>query len=96
MNYRKILEKSRDILLAGKREAIETYDAAHIMVHIIEGKDVTPEQVEFLKAQSADIGKVLALIGLQAIPGSCVAIVALEVFAQKHGFSIFPTSQNKF
>ena len=57
------------------------------------GKEVTPEQVQFLKDQSVDVGKALALIGLQAIPGSSVAIIAIEKAGQKHGFTLFPKDQ---
>ena len=76
-----------------KRESIETKDASIILMKVIKGKEVSDEEVTFLKKQSIDVGKVLALIGLQAIPGSNVAIIALEKFGQKHGFSVFPTAQ---
>ena len=76
-----------------EREAQETYTAAHILLHLIERKDVSEDDIKFLKAQSFDVVKVLALIGIQAIPGSCVAILALEKAAEKYGFTLFPTSQ---
>lgn len=78
---------------AVKREANETAIAARILKNMLQKKEVSPEQVEFLKGQSADIGKALAIIGLQAVPGSSIAIVALEKVAQKYNFSLFPQDQ---
>lgn len=51
---------------------------------------MSPEQIAFLKDQSVNLGKAFALIGLQAVPGSSVAIVLLEKVAEKHGFTLFP------
>lgn len=90
-----ILSKIKNLGIAINRETVETKKAAQILVRIINGKEVTSEQVAFLKEQSADIAKVLALVGLQAIPGSSVAIVALEKFGAKYGFSLLPKDQNE-
>lgn len=84
------------IRLAGvffKREASETVLAAKIFKKMLQKEEVTKEQIEFLKSQSLDLGKALAIIGVQAIPGSSVAIVALEKIAQKNGFTLFPKDQ---
>jgi len=86
-------KKTKQIEKAFKREASETYTASKILLHLAEGKEATPEQIKFLKEQSIDFGKALALIGLQAIPGSSVAIVALEKLGEKHGFTLFPKDQ---
>lgn len=89
----KIVFKIKSFICFFKREGKETYIAAKIFIKISKGKEVTPEQISFLKSQSIDIGKVLALIGLQAVPGSSVALIALEKFGKKHGFTIFPKDQ---
>lgn len=47
----------------------------------------------FLKGQSIDLAKALALIGLQAVPGSSLAIIALEKIGKKYGFTLFPQAQ---
>lgn len=78
---------------AFKREANETVIAAKILGRMIKGKDVTQEQIDFLKNQSIDLGKALAIVGVQAIPGSSVAVIALEKLAEKHGFTLFPKDQ---
>ena len=88
-----VWDKTKQIGVAFKRETSETYIASKILRDIIKGKEVSPEQIKFLKEQSADIGKALALIGLQAIPGSSVAIIAIEKVGQKHGFTLFPQDQ---
>lgn len=76
-----------------KSELKQTYAAGKILLHIIEGRETTPEQIQFLKDQSIDCGKVLTIIGLQAIPGSSVGLIALEAVGRKHGFTIFPVEQ---
>jgi len=85
--------KTKKLGKAFKREANETYIASQILLDLANGKEASPEKIKFLKEQSIDFGKALALIGLQAIPGSSVAIVALEKVGQKHGFSLFPQDQ---
>lgn len=88
-----VWQKTKVIVLFFQREAQETHTASKILLKIIKGKEVTPEQIKFLKEQSIDFGKALALIGLQAVPGSSVAIIALEKVGQKHGFTLFPKDQ---
>lgn len=80
---------------AFKRESKETKIASKILLKMLKGKDVTPEEIQFLKGQSVDLGKALALIGLQAIPGSSFAIIAIEKVAQKYGFTLFPQEQKE-
>ena len=76
-----------------KLEADDDYVAAEILIMFLDDKPVTTEQIIFLKKQSIDFAKVLALIGLQAVPGSSVAIVMLQKVAVKHGFSLFPNPE---
>ena len=91
----KLLEEALVIEHASIREAKETHEASLILLRMAEGKEVSKEDVRFLKGQSLDLGKALTIIGLQAIPFSSVAIISIEVVANKHGFSLFPTSQTK-
>lgn len=90
----KLTDEACKLEFAAIREAKETKDASLILLKMAKGKDISKEEVKFLKAQSADIGKALALIGLQAVPFSSAAIIAIEVVARRHGFSIFPSSQS--
>lgn len=89
----KIVITTTQLICFFKREGKETYIASKILLKLAEGKEVSPEQIKFLKEQSVDLGKALALIGLQAVPGSSVAIIALEKVGQKHGFTLFPKDQ---
>lgn len=76
------------------RETIETIVASKILLKLISKSEVSDDEVEFLKDQSIDLAKALALIGLQAVPGSSVGIIALEKLAQKKGITLFPKAQN--
>jgi hypothetical protein len=88
-----IWDKTKFVGLAFQREAHETEVASKILMKIIKGKEVTHEEIQFLKDQSVDLGKALTIIGLQAVPGSNIAIIAIEKFGQKHGFTLFPKAQ---
>jgi len=92
---RKALENIKSFGKASKREMRETYLASEILLKISVGQDVSDEQIKFLKEQSIDFAKALTLIGLQAIPGSSVAIIILEKIGQKHGFTLFPQAQQE-
>ena len=85
--------KTKDIGKAFKREAQETKVASKVLLKMVKGKDITPEEIKYLKDQSIDLGKALAIIGLQAVPGSSIAIVTIEKVVQKHGFTLFPKEQ---
>ena len=91
----KLKNQATNLEQATIREAKETYEAAQILLRMAKGNDVTETDIQFLKNQSVDIVKILTIIGLQAIPFSSAAIIAIETVARKHGFSIFPTSQNQ-
>lgn len=75
------------------REAHETAKAAQIFLKLMDKKSPTPEEIEFLKGQSVDVVKILTLLGLQAVPGSSIAIVALETALKKYGISVLPKNQ---
>jgi len=75
------------------RETKETAIAAKILYKLVKRKNPTPEEIKFLKGQSADLGKALALIGLQAIPGSSAVVIALEKVLKKYGMTLFPKKQ---
>jgi len=80
-----------EVKLTFKRESKETIVAAKILTRLIrDEKQVTDEEVKFLKEQSIDVGKALALIGLQLVPGSSIGIIALEKIGKKRGFTMFP------
>jgi hypothetical protein len=91
----KLREKIGVLELDVKLEGHDDQIAAEILVRLLEKRPVSDEQINFLKEQSIDFAKVLALIGLQAIPGSSIAIIFLEKAAEKYGFSFLPKPNRK-
>lgn len=86
----KALENMKKLGHATEQQVKDTYLASEILLSLTKGNEVSEEQVIFLKEQSLNLGKALALIGLQAVPGSSIAIIMLEKIAEKHGFTLFP------
>lgn len=98
-SFQKLNAKFKDGLRklgsAVTRERKETVKAARIFMKIIARRVPSPEEIKFLKSQSLDIVKILSLIGLQAVPGSSVAIAALEAAGKKYGISLLPKDQSQ-
>lgn len=91
----KIWQSTKNFGKAFKRESKETVKAAKILGKLITKKEPTQDEINFLKSQSVDIGKAVALLGLQFIPGSSLGIIALEKSLKKYGMTIFPKSQEE-
>ena len=91
---KKAWQTTKDTGKAIGRETKETIAAAKVLYRLIKGGEPSAEEVKFLKSQSADFGKALVLIGLQAVPGSSLAVVGLEKLLKKYGMTLFPQSQN--
>lgn len=91
-----LVTKSKFVELgqSASKEGRETAVAAKILRRLMKEEQVSEAEIAFLKAQSLDLGKIVALIGVQAIPGSSVAVLALEKVAQKYGLSLFPRNQD--
>ena len=90
----KAIDELKTLEKGSVREVHETYLASEILLTLLKGNSVSKTQIQFLKDQSFDITKAIALIGLQAVPGSSLAIIALEKIAEQHGFSLFPRAEN--
>lgn len=86
----KALESIQKLGHATETQVKDTYLASEILLSLTKGDHVPEGQIIFLKEQSVNLAKALTLIGLQAVPGSSVAIVILEKVAEKHGFTLFP------
>ena len=93
-NTGKVWDGVKNTGRAISRETMETVAASKILLKLVSKSEVSDDEVEFLKDQSIDLAKALALIGLQAVPGSSVGIIALEKLAQKKGITLFPKAQN--
>ena len=76
-----------------RREGKETTEAAKILAKIINRKEVTEEEKNFLKEQSKDLARIVALMGLGAV--SMALPIALEKVLNKWGISIMPKSRHK-
>lgn len=90
----KVIEEVKNLERNTIRETHETHIAAEILLKLSKGDVVSEAQINFLKEQSIDVTKTIALIGLQAVPGSSIAIIALEKIVEKHGITLFPKAQN--
>ena len=79
-----------------RREGKETTEAAKILAKIINKKDVTEEDKKFLKSQSKDLARIVALMGLGAV--SMALPIALEKVLNKWNISITynPMTRDQF
>ena len=78
---------------AARREGKETTEAAKILAKIINKKEVTEQEKIFLKSQSKDLARIVAVMGLGVV--SMALPVALEKILNKWGISILPKNQSK-
>lgn len=78
------------ISIAG-REKEETINAIKIIKKLLFKQQVTPEEIRYLKSQSADIAKIVAIMGLGAV--SMALPIALEKILNQWNISIMPKSQ---
>ncbi len=76
-----------------RREGKETTEAAKILSKILNRKEVSEEEKKFLKEQSKDLARIVAVMGLGAV--SMALPVALEKILNKWGISILPKNQSK-
>jgi len=82
-----------EFVSGARREGKETTEAAKILAKIINKKEVTEEEKKFLKEQSKDLARIVALMGLGAV--SMALPIALEKVLNKWGISIMPKSRNR-
>jgi len=78
---------------AARREGKETTQAAKILAKIINRQNVSEEEKKFLKEQSKDLARIVALMGLGAV--SMALPVALEKVLNKWNISIMPKSHTE-
>ena len=88
------LKKSWSEFVNGaKREGKETTKAAKILSKIINRKNVSEEDKKFLKEQSKDLARIVALMGLGAV--SMAIPIALEKVLNKWNISIMPKNHSE-
>jgi hypothetical protein len=79
-------------ITAAKREGKETRDAVKILKKLLTKEEVTDGEIKFLKSQSADLAKIVAVMSLGAV--SMAIPLALEKILNKWDISILPKSQS--
>ena len=84
----KIKAKYDSFIDVANRERKETIDAGKILFRLLRGEKVGGDDIKFLKSQSADLGRIVAVMGLGAI--SAAIPVVLEKVLNKYGISIMP------
>ncbi len=83
-----------ELTKGAKRERKETVEAVKILARLIKNRSsVTKEDITFLKQQSGDIARIIALISLGAV--SVVIPVGLEKLLNQYGISIMPKQRGK-
>lgn len=82
--------KTKQLGSSISRETKESIHVAKLLIRLIQGKQISKSEVAFIKSQGTDIGKSVALLGLQLVPGSSLGIIALERAGRKYGFTVFP------
>ena len=88
----KLVDSFNKFKEAASREKKETVQAFKICKKILAKKDVTKEEIEFLKEQSKDLGKIIGVMALGSV--SMAIPIALEkILNKKYGISIMPSSQ---
>ena len=85
-------EKLRYFMSALKQEMIETRDGVKILLKMISGQKLDPEETAFLKEQAKDIVSGTFLLGLFALPGGAIATSALVRVANKLGVNLMPSA----
>ena len=93
--YKKGTDFTKSVIQAAKREGKETVQAVEILRKMIKGEDVSNKEIQFLKAQSVDLFKVIPLVAIQAIPIPIPITPLLIVLGKKYRFSVLPNSHEK-
>jgi hypothetical protein len=83
----------KNFVKIAKREKSETVKAVKILGDLLSKKEVSEKDIEFLKAQSKDIAKIVAVMSMGAV--SMAIPIALEKILNKYGISIMPSSNEK-
>lgn len=88
----KTWDAAKNIKILAVREGKESALAAKILFKILKRGNVKREEVMFLKAQSIDLARIVAILGLAAI--SSIIPIILEKILKPYGISILPKDNN--
>ena len=76
-----------------KREKLETVEAVKILGNLLSKKEVSERDIKFLKSQSKDIAKIVAVMSMGAV--SMAIPIALEKILNRYDISIMPSSHKE-
>lgn len=93
--YKKGTDFTKSVIQGAKREGKETVQAIEILRKMIKGEDVSDKEIQFFKAQSVDLFKVIPLVAISSIPVPVPITPLLIVLGKKYGFSVLPNSHEK-
>jgi len=83
----------KTFVTVAKREKGETIELLKVLQKLISNKEVTENEIKLLKAQSKDIVKIVAVMGMGAV--SMAIPLLLEKLLNKYGISIMPNSHKE-
>jgi hypothetical protein len=86
-------ESWKNFVYIAKREGGETKEMIKVISKLLKRGEATPEEITFLKEQSKDIAKIVAVMSMGAV--SMVIPIALEKILNKYGISIMPKDNTK-
>lgn len=77
-----------------KNEGPETVHAGKLLLKLGSGKKLKENEMEFLKAQSADVGKMMGLFALFMVPGGAALTPIVAKGLEKLGIDPYPSDQS--
>jgi len=86
------VDATKGFLLKLKQELAETKEGSKILIKMVRGNKLTPEESKELTTQAKDLAKGIPLLGLVALPGGGIATIALVKLAKKYNVDLLPTS----
>jgi hypothetical protein len=83
----------KQVAVSANRERKETVIAAKILKRYILGKDLSKEELKFLKEQSIDLARILPIVAAQAVPAPVPITPFLIALGKKIGLDLVPKEQ---
>jgi len=88
--FRKTCEFAKKTWVAVKREGKETKQAMLILQRMIKGEPVSDNEKKFLKSQSGDLIKCVAVVAISGIPVPFPITPLLIIVGKKYNFNVLP------
>lgn len=88
-----LIKSWKSFVFNAKKEGRETVEATKILSRLLSKKEVSKEEIKFLKEQSLDLVKIVSLMAMGAV--SMAIPIALEKILKKYGISIMPKEHSE-